>query len=147
MQETQALNLLDIPRSTFKEWSNPAHKKHKLYLLLKQIDVQYAQSCIIQKVPTHIMVTLNRNIKQEERFSDNEIFKLFSKKSYAKLTSREKVAFAKIVRECEESDIQELFDANVVSKDIFFHLLGASPLAPFSSFGLNQANASRDHHV
>ena len=97
MQETQALNLLDIPRSTFKEWSNPAHKKHKLYLLLKQIDVQYAQSCIVQKVPTHIMVTLNRNIKQEERFSDNEIFKLFSKKSYAKLTSREKVAFAKIV--------------------------------------------------
>ena len=47
MQETQALNLLDIPRSTFKEWSNPAHKKHKLYLLLKQIDVQYAQSCIV----------------------------------------------------------------------------------------------------
>ena len=69
MQETQALNLLDIPRSTFKEWSNPAHKKHKLYLLLKQIDVQYAQSCIVQKVPTHIMATLNRNIKQEERFS------------------------------------------------------------------------------
>ena len=147
MQETQALNLLDIPRSTFKEWSNPAHKKHKLYLLLKQIDVQYAQACIIQKVPTHIMVTLNRNIKQEERFSDNEIFKLFSKKSYAKLTSREKVAFAKILRECEEGDIQELFDANVVSKDIFFHLLGASPLAPFSSFSLNQTNASSDYHV
>lgn len=93
------------------------------------------------------MVTLNRNIKQEERFSDNEIFKLFSKKSYAKLTSREKVAFAKIVSECEETDIQELFDANVVSKDVFFHLLSASPLALFSSFGLSQTNASKDHHV
>lgn len=68
---------------------------------------------------------------RNDGFSDNEIFKLFSKKSYAKLTSREKVAFAKIVRECEEGDIQELFDANVVSKDVFFHLLGASPLAPF----------------
>lgn len=84
------------------------------------------------------MIILNRNIKQEERFSDNEIFKLFSKKSYAKLTTREKVAFAKIVRECEESDIQELFDAKVVSKEGFLHLLGASPLAPFSPFGSNQ---------
>ena len=129
MQETQALNLLDIPRSTFKEWNNPTHKKHKLYLLLKHIDAKYAQSCIAQKAPKKIMVILNRNIKQEERFSDNEIFKLFSKKSYSKLTPRERVAFAKIVRECEEEELNDLFNEGIVSKEAFLHLLGASPLA------------------
>ena len=131
MQETQALNLLDIPRSTFKEWSNPTHKKHKLYVLLKHMDATYVESCIAQKAPKRIMVMLNRNIKPEERFSDNEIFKLFSKKSYAKLTAREKVAFAKMVRECEESDLGELFEAHVVSQEAFLHLLNASQLAPF----------------
>lgn len=147
MQETQALNLLDIPRSTFKEWSNPIHKKHKLYLLLKYIDAKYAESCIAQKVPEKIMVILNRNIKQEERFSDNEVFKLFSKKSYAKLTSRERVAFAKIVRECEDNDLNELFNEDVVSKEAFFHLLKASPLASFSALAMSQNNLSRTHHV
>jgi len=147
MQETQALNLLDIPRSTFKEWSNPTHKKHKLYLLLKHIDAKYAESCIVQKAPKNIMVILNRNIKQEERFSDNEIFKLFSKKSYTKLTARERVAFAKIVRECEESDLNELFNEDVVSKEAFLHLLGASPLAPFSAFALSNNTLSRIRHV
>ncbi len=141
MQETQALNILDIPRSTFKEWSNPMHKKHKLYLLLKHIDPTYAKSCIAQKAPKHIMILLNRNIKQEEHFSDNEIFKLFSKKSYAKLTSREKVAFAKIVRECEEEELSELFNENIVSKEAFSHLLSASPLAIFSSFPPSQSNS------
>jgi len=147
MQETQALNLLDIPRSTFKEWSNPTHKKHKLYLLLKHIDAKYAESCIIQKAPKRIMVILNRNIKQEEYFNDNEIFKLFSKKSYAKLTARERVAFAKIVRECEESDLNELFNEDVVSKEAFLHLLGASPLAPFSALALSNNTLSRTRHV
>lgn len=138
MQETQALNLLDIPRSTFKEWSNPTHKKHKLYVLLKHMDATYVESCIAQKAPKRIMVMLNRNIKPEERFSDNEIFKLFSKKSYAKLTAREKVAFAKMVRECEESDLQALFEAHVVSQEAFLHLLNASPLAPFwARHGIN----------
>lgn len=137
MYETQALNLLDIPRSTFKEWSNPAHKKHKLYLLLKHIDAKYAESCIVQTVPKKILVILNRNIKQEEHFSDNEIFKLFSKKSYSKLTPREKVAFAKIVRECEEDDINELFDTHVVTKEIFLHLLSGSPLSQFTAFNYN----------
>lgn len=147
MQETQALNLLDIPRSTFKEWSNPTHKKHKLYLLLKHIDATYAESCIAPKVPKTIMVILNRNIKQEERFSDNEIFKLFSKKSYAKLTARERVAFAKIVRECEEEDLNDLFNEGVVSKEAFLHLLRASPLASFSSLAVSQNTLSRTRHV
>ena len=40
------------------------------------------------------MVILNRNIKHEEWFSDHEIFKLFTKKNYAELTPREKVALA-----------------------------------------------------
>ena len=145
MKETQALNLLDIPRSTFKEWSNPSHRKHKLYLLLKHIDVKYAESCIAKKVPKKIMVILNRNIKQEERFSDHEIFKLFSKKSYAKLTSRERVAFAKIIRECEENELNELFNEDVVSKESFLHLLGASPLGLF--FALSDDMHSRTHHV
>ena len=148
MQETEALNLLDIPRSTFKEWSNPSHKKHKLYLLLKNIDAKFAESSIAQKVPKRIMVILNRNIKQEEYFNDNEIFKLFSKKSYTKLTARERVAFAKIVRECEENDLNELFNEDVVSKEAFLHLLGASPLAPFSAFALSTTTTlSRTHHV
>ena len=137
MHETQALNLLDIPRSTFKEWSNPAHKKHKLYLLLKHIDAKYAELCIVQIVPKKILVILNRNIKQEEHFSDNEIFKLFSKKSYAKLTPREKVAFAKIVRECEEDDIDKIFDTNVATKEGFLHLLSGSPLSQFTAFTYN----------
>lgn len=147
MQETQALNLLDIPRSTFKEWSNPTHKKHKLYLLLKHINATYAESCIAQKVPKKILIILNRNIKQEERFSDNEIFKLFSKKSYAKLTAREKVAFAKIVRECEEEELNELFNEGVVSKEAFLHLLSASPLASFSSLAVSHNTLSRTRHV
>lgn len=147
MHETQVLNLLDIPRSTFKEWSNPSHKKHKLYLLLKHIDAKFAESNITQKAPKRIMVILNRNIKQEEHFNDNEIFKLFSKKSYAKLTARERVAFAKIVRECEESDLNELFNEDVVSKEAFLHLLGASPLAPFSAFALSNNTLSRARHV
>ena len=147
MQETQALNLLDIPRSTFKEWSNPSHKKHKLYVLLKHIDVKFAKACIAQKVPRKIMVILNRNITREEHFSDHEIFKLFSKKSYAKLTPRETVAFAKIIRECEEHDLQELFDANVVSKEAFLHLVQASPLAAFSASGLLINRISRPPYV
>lgn len=147
MQETQALNLLDIPRSTFKEWSNPTHKKHKLYLLLKHIDAKYAQSCIAQKAPKNIMVILNRNIKQEERFSDNEIFKLFSKKSYAKLTARERVAFAKIVRECEEEELSDLFNEGVITKEGFLHLLGASPLVPFSALVVSHNTLSRTRHV
>jgi hypothetical protein len=147
MQETQALNLLDIPRSTFKEWSNPTHKKHKLYLLLKHIDAKYAESCIAQKAPKRIMVILNRNIKQEEHFNDNEIFKLFSKKSYAKLTARERVAFAKIVRECEESDLNDLFNEGIVSKEIFLHLLGASPLAPFSALTVPHNTLAKIRHV
>ena len=147
MQETQALNLLNIPRSTFKEWSNPTHKKHKLYLLLKHIDAKYAESCIAQKAPKQIMVILNRNIKQEEHFNDNEIFKLFSKKSYAKLTARERVAFAKIVRECEEEELNDLFNEGIVSKEAFLHLLGASPLAPFSAFALSNNTLSRIRHV
>ena len=93
------------------------------------------------------MIILNRNIKQEERFSDNEIFKLFSKKSYVKLTVREKVAFAKIVRECEENDIQELFDANVISKERFLHLLGASPLAPFSEFYQDNKSLTKEKNL
>lgn len=147
MQETQALNLLDIPRSTFKEWSNPTHKKHKLYLLLKHIDATYAESCIAQKAPKKILVILNHNIKQEEHFNDNEIFKLFSKKSYAKLTTRERVAFAKIVRECEEEELNELFNEDVVSKEAFLHLLSASPLASFSSLALSHNTYSRTRHV
>ena len=146
MQETQALNLLDIPRSTFKEWSNPSHKKHKLYLLLKHIDAEFAESSITQKVPKKTMVILNHNIKQEEHFNDNEIFKLFSKKSYAKLTPRERVAFAKIVRECEDHDLQELFDINVVSPEAFFHLLNASPLVPFLALMPCQNGLSKTHY-
>lgn len=38
MQESEALKLLNIPRSTLKEWSNPEHGKHKLYLLIKHTD-------------------------------------------------------------------------------------------------------------
>jgi len=146
MQETQALNLLDIPRSTFKEWSNPSHKKHKLYLLLKNIDAEFAESSIAQKVPKRVMIILNRHIKQEEHFSDNEVFKLFSKKSYAKLTARERVAFAKIVHECENHDLQELFDRNVVSKEVFFHLLNASPLVPFLALMPCRNGLSRTHY-
>ena len=89
----------------------------------------HTESCIDRKVPRNIMVIFNRNIKHEERFSDNEIFKLFSKKSYSKLTARERVAFAKIVRECEEEEINDLFNEGVVSKEAFLHLLSASPLA------------------
>ena len=147
MYETQALNLLDIPRSTFKEWSNPAHKKHKLYLLLKHIDATFAESCIVQKAPRKILVILNRNIKQEEHFSDNEIFKLFSKKSYAKLTARERVAFAKIVRECEEEELNELFNEGVVSQKAFLHFLGASPLAQFSARTVSHNPLVRTHPV
>ena len=73
------------------------------------------------------MVILNRNIKHEEWFSDHEIFKLFTKKNYAELTPREKVAFAKIVRECEEEELNELFDENSVSKEVFLQLLSDSP--------------------
>ena len=57
------------------------------------------------------------------------------------------MAFAKIVRECEENDIQELFDAKVVSKEGFLHLLSASPLVPFAPFGFTQNNLSRVHNV
>jgi len=147
MQETQALNLLDIPRSTFKEWSHPSHKKHKLYLLLKHIDAQYAESCIAKKAPNNIMVMLNRNLKPEEQFSDTEIFKLFSKKSYAKLTSRERIVFAKIVRECDAEELNALFNEGVVTKEAFLHLLNASPLASLSLLEVFHNILSSTHHV
>jgi hypothetical protein len=55
------------------------------------------------------------------------------------------VAFAKIVRECEENELNELFNEDVVSKESFLHLLGASPLGLF--FALSDDMHSRTHHV
>ena len=75
MQESEALKLLNIPRSTLKEWSKPEHAKHKLYLLIKHTDAKCALQAITQSVPRPILTLLNRNIKETEQFKNDEIFK------------------------------------------------------------------------
>lgn len=138
MQESEALKLLNIPRSTLKEWSKPEHSKHKLYLLIKNTDAKRALQAITQSVPTPILTLLNRNIKEKEQFKNDEIFKLFSKKSYAKLTPRERVAFAKMVRELDDETLTQLFSHKVTTPKAFLHLFHGSPFAKldaFSSFG------------
>lgn len=135
MQESEALKLLNIPRSTLKEWSKPQHAKHKLYLLIKHTDAKRALQAITQTVPTPILTLLNRNIKETEYFKNDEIFKLFSKKSYAKLSPREQVAFAKIVRELDDDEIlAQLFSHKVTTKKAFLHLFHGSPFAKLDAF-------------
>jgi len=134
MQESEALKLLNIPRSTLKEWSKPEHAKHKLYLLIKYTDAKRALHAITQSVPTAILTLLNRNIKEEDKFKNDEIFKLFSKKSYAKLTARERVAFAKLVRELEDETLAELFSHKVTTQKTFLHLFHGSPFAKLDAF-------------
>lgn len=81
MRESEALKILNIPISTLKEWSKPVHPKHKLYLLIKHTDAKQALRTITQNVPAPILTLLNRNIKAQEHFHNDEIFKLFSKKA------------------------------------------------------------------
>jgi succinate dehydrogenase flavin-adding protein (antitoxin of CptAB toxin-antitoxin module) len=134
MQESEALKLLNIPRSTLKEWSKPEHAKHKLYLLIKNTDAKRALQAITQSVPTPILTLLNRNIKEEELFTNDEIFKLFSKKSYAKLTPRERVAFAKLVRELDDETLTQLFSHKVTTPKAFLHLFNGSAFAKLDAF-------------
>lgn len=146
MQESEALKLLNIPRSTLKEWSNPEHAKHKLYLLIKHTDAKRALQAITQTVPRAILTLLNRNIKETEQFKNDEIFKLFSKKSYAKLTSREQVAFAKLVREIDDDDetLAELFSHKVTTQKAFLHLFHGSPFAKLDAFSSFEARLAQE---
>lgn len=134
MQESEALKLLNIPRSTLKEWSKPEHAKHKLYLLIKNTDAKRALQAITQSAPIAILTLLNRNIKEEKQFKNDEIFKLFSKKSYTKLTSRERVAFAKLVRELDDETLAQLFSHKVTTPKAFLHLFYGSPFAKLDAF-------------
>lgn len=134
MKENEALKLLNIPRSTLKEWSKPEHTKHKLYLLIKNTDAKRALQAITQSVPTPILTLLNRNIKDEEQFKNDEIFKLFSKKSYAKLTPRERVAFAKMVRELDDETLTQLFSHKVTTPKAFLHLFNGSAFTKLDAF-------------
>ena len=135
MRESEALKILNIPTSTLKEWSKPIHPKHKLYLLIKHTDAKQALRTITQNVPAPILTLLNRNIKAQEHFHNDEIFKLFSKKSYAKLTPRERVAFAKLVRELDENtSLSQLFSHNITTPKAFLHLFHGSPFAKLTAF-------------
>lgn len=145
MQESEALKLLNIPRSTLKEWSKPEHAKHKLYLLIKHTDAKRALQAITQSVPRPILTLLNRNIKEKEQFKNDEIFKLFSKKSYAKLTSRECVAFAKLVRELNDDEtLAQLFSHKVTTQKAFLHLFHGSPFAKLDAFSSFEARLTQE---
>lgn len=145
MQESEALKFLNIPRSTLKEWSKPEHAKHKLYLLIKNTDAKHALQAITQSVPRAILTLLNRNIKEEEQFKNDEIFKLFSKKSYAKLTARERVAFAKLIRELDDDEtLAQLFSHKVTTQKAFLHLFHGSPFAKLDTFSLFEARLTRE---
>lgn len=135
MQETEAFRLLNIPRSTLKEWSKPQHAKHKLFLLIKNTETKRALQAITQHIPDSLLTRLNRNIKEEEQFKNDEIFKLFSKKSYAKLTMRERVAFAKVVREVDTYELlQEFYAHKITTQKAFLHLFHGSPFAKLDAF-------------
>ena len=145
MQESEALKLLNIPRSTLKEWSKPEHAKHKLYLFIKNTDAKRVLQAITQSVPRPILTLLNRNIKEIEQFKNDEIFKLFSKKSYAKLTSRERVAFAKLVRELDDDEtLAQLFSHKVTTQKAFLHLFHGSPFAKLDAFSSFEARLTQE---
>jgi len=121
----------DISLSTLKDWRNPQSKKHKLFLFLQNSDE-------IKTGLPHIRLLqlLNRNIAKEYQFTASELYRCFKKKSYLRLTQREKIIISRLFKEGDIDDAKEVSRVLNIAYENIQHLFESSPYVNVNGFDL-----------
>lgn len=114
--------LYDLPVSTLKDWRNPLHKRHKLFLHLQNGNDSQRDTRQIR-----LLQLLNRNITPEYHFALNELRECFQKKHYGKTTQREKIILAKLFKEGDIEDAHEVERVLNINGDNIRCLFKSSP--------------------
>lgn len=112
----------DLPMSTLKDWRNPLHKKHKLFLFLQNSDDLQKDTRYVR-----LLQVLNRNIAKEYRFTPDELYRCFKKRNYARVTQRERIILSRLFKEGDIEDVFEIERVLHVDQNNIRSLFESSP--------------------
>lgn len=121
----------DLPLSTLKDWRNPQSKKHKLFIYL-----QNAEESNVGLPYVRLLQLLNRNIAKEYQFTSSELHRCFKKKSYERLTQREKIIASRLFKDGDVGDAQEIASNLNIDQENIKSIFKSSPFFNANGFSV-----------